>query len=148
MQTKHVSLLKVHPDDASNPLVSCLRLPVIIASHRHTLYTIFVFDPDFNFRKHISLCYFYQIREFRHIGRYISLSVGKPITTAIITSRFSSGELSYLCSRSSLAPKPRVLRPSSFHLLSVSQVKSHATTHAFSVAVPTLWNALTEHIKL
>ena len=47
----------------------------------------------------------------------------------------------------SLAPKPRELRSSGFHLLSVPRVKTHAGTRAFSVAVPTLWNSLSEHVK-
>jgi len=47
----------------------------------------------------------------------------------------------------SLAPKPRVLRLSGFHLLSVPRVKIHADTRAFSVAIPTLWNPLPEHLK-
>ena len=59
----------------------------------------------------------------------------------------SSGEPSYLFSMLSLSPKPRELRSSSFHLLSVPRVKTHAGTHAFSVAVPTLWNSLSEHVK-
>jgi len=40
-----------------------------------------------------------------------------------------------------------VLRSSDFHLLSVPGVKTHAGTRAFSVAVPTVWNSLSEHIK-
>ena len=59
----------------------------------------------------------------------------------------SSGEPSYLFSMLSLAPKPRELRSSGFHLLSVPRVKTHAGTRAFSVAVPTLWNSLSEHVK-
>jgi len=47
----------------------------------------------------------------------------------------SSGERSFRFSMLSLAPKPRVHCSSGFHLLSVPRVK----THAFSVAVPTLW---------
>jgi len=39
---------------------------------------------------------------------------------------FSSGESSYLFSMLSLAPKPRELRSSGFHLLSVAMVKIHA----------------------
>jgi len=58
----------------------------------------------------------------------------------------SSREPSYLCSMLSLAPKPRELRSSDFHLLSVPRVKTHAGTRAFSVAVPTLWNSLSEHV--
>jgi len=30
---------------------------------------------------------------------------------------------------------------------SVPRVKTHAGTRAFSVAVPTLWNSLPEHVK-
>jgi len=48
------------------------------------------FDSDLNLRKHVSLtcrsC-FYHIRDFRHIWRYISLSVAKTIATALITNR-------------------------------------------------------------
>ena len=58
----------------------------------------------------------------------------------------SSGESSYLFSMLSLAPKTRELHPSGFHLLSVPRVKTHAGTRAFSVAVPTLWNSLSEHV--
>ena len=49
----------------------------------------------------------------------------------------------YLFSMLSLAPKPRDLRSSGFHSLTVPRVK----THAFSVAVPTLWNSLSEHVN-
>ena len=59
----------------------------------------------------------------------------------------SSGESSYLFSKLSLAPKPRELRSSGFHLLSVSKFKTHTKTRAFSIAVPTLWYSLTEHVK-
>jgi len=59
----------------------------------------------------------------------------------------SSGEPSYLFSMLSLAPKPKELRSSGFHLLSVPRVKTHAGVRTFSVAVPTLWNSLSEHIK-
>jgi len=59
----------------------------------------------------------------------------------------SSREPSYLFSTLSLALKPRKLRSSVFHMLSVPSVKTHARTHAFSVAVPTLWNSLSEHLK-
>ena len=41
--------------------------------------------------------------------------------------------------------KPRELRSSGFYLLSVPRIKTHAGTRAFSVAVPTLWNSLSEH---
>ena len=41
----------------------------------------------------------------------------------------------------------RELRSSVFHLLSVPRVKTHAGTGAFSVAVATLWNSLSEHVK-
>jgi len=54
----------------------------------------------------------------------------------------SSGEPSYLFSILSLAPKSREL-----HLLSIPRVKTHTGTLAFSVAVPTLWNSLSEHVK-
>ena len=47
----------------------------------------------------------------------------------------------------SLAPKLRELRSSGFHLLSVPKVKTHAVTRAVSVAVSTLWNSLSEHVK-
>ena len=47
----------------------------------------------------------------------------------------------------SLAPKPRELHSSGFHLSSVPRVTTLAGTHAFSVAVPTLWNSLSEHVK-
>ena len=47
----------------------------------------------------------------------------------------------------SLAHKPRELRLSGFHLLSVPRVKTGAGTHAFSVGVPTFWNSLSEHFK-
>ena len=59
----------------------------------------------------------------------------------------SSGETSYLFSMFALAPKPRELTSSSFHLLSVPSVKTHIETRAFSVAVPTLWNTLPEHVE-
>ena len=59
----------------------------------------------------------------------------------------SSGELSYLFSMPSLSPKPRELRSSGFHLFSVPRVETHAGIRAFSVAVPTLWNSLSEHVK-
>jgi len=42
----------------------------------------------------------------------------------------------------SLAPKPRELRLSHFHVLSDSSVKPHAGIRSFSVAVPMLWNSL------
>ena len=42
---------------------------------------------------------------------------------------------SCLFSMLSLSPKPRELRLSGFHLLSVPRVKTHAGTYAFSVAV-------------
>jgi len=47
----------------------------------------------------------------------------------------------------SLAPKPRELRSSGFHLLYVPRIETHAETRTFSVAVPTLWNSLSEHVK-
>jgi len=50
----------------------------------------------------------------------------------------SSGEPSYLFSVLSLAPKPRELHSSGFHLLSVPRVKTRAGTCVFSVAIPTL----------
>jgi len=59
----------------------------------------------------------------------------------------SSGEPSYLFSMLSLAFKPTELYSSGFHLLSVPRVKTHVGTHAFSVAVPTLWKSLSEHVK-
>ena len=59
----------------------------------------------------------------------------------------SSGESSYLFSMLSLSPKPRELRSSGFHLLSVLSVKTHTGSRAFSVAVPTLWNSLSERVK-
>ena len=46
-----------------------------------------------------------------------------------------------------LAPKPRELGSSGFHLLSVPRVKTNVETRAFSVAVLTLWNSLSEHVK-
>jgi len=49
--------------------------------------------------------------------------------------------------RVSLAPKPKELRSSDFHLLSISRVKTHVGARAFSVAVPTLWNSFPEHVK-
>ena len=69
----------------------------------------------------------------------------KPRTIAY--QAISSGEPSYLFSMLSLTPKPKELSSSGFHLLSVSRVKSHAGTPSFSIAVPTLWNLLTEHVK-
>jgi len=54
----------------------------------------------------------------------------------------SSGEPSYLLSMLSLTPKPRYLRSSGFHLLSVPRVKPHTGTRAFSVTVSTPWNSL------
>jgi len=47
----------------------------------------------------------------------------------------------------SLAPNSR--RPSwfGFHLLSVPRVKTRAGTRTFSVAIPTLWNSLSEQVK-
>jgi len=59
----------------------------------------------------------------------------------------SFGGLSYLFSMLSLAPKPIELSSSGFHLLSVPRVKTHTGTRAFSVAVATLWNSLSEHVK-
>ena len=59
----------------------------------------------------------------------------------------SSGESLCLFSMLSLAPKPGDLHSSGFHLLSVPRVKTHVETHAFLVAVPTLWNSLSEHVK-
>jgi len=47
----------------------------------------------------------------------------------------------------SLLRQPRELRSSGFHLLSVPRVKTHGGKHAFSVAVPTIWNSLSEHVK-
>jgi len=47
----------------------------------------------------------------------------------------------------SLAPKPRELRSSRFHLLSVPRVKIRTGSRAFSVAVSTLWNSLSDHLK-
>ena len=55
----------------------------------------------------------------------------------------SSAEPSYLFPMLSLAPKPKELRSSGFHL-SVFRVKTHVF---FSVAVPTLWNSLPGHFK-
>jgi len=65
----------------------------------------------------------------------------------IIYQTLSSEEPSYIFSMLSLAPKPRELRSSGFHLLSVPRDKTHAGIHAFSVAVPALWNSLLEHVK-
>ena len=45
----------------------------------------------------------------------------------------SFGEPSYLFSMLSLAPKPRELRASGFHLLSVPRVKTHVVTRAFQL---------------
>jgi len=59
----------------------------------------------------------------------------------------SSGEPSYLFSALSLALKPREIRSSGFHMLSVPRVKTHAGTRASSDAVPTLWNLLSDHVK-
>ena len=47
----------------------------------------------------------------------------------------------------SLAPKIEEFPSSGFHLLSVPRVKTHAGTRALSIAVPTLWNSLPEHVK-
>ena len=47
----------------------------------------------------------------------------------------------------SLAPKPKKLHSSGFHLFSVSRVKIHVGTGVFSVAVLTLWNLFPEHVK-
>jgi len=47
----------------------------------------------------------------------------------------------------SLTPKPIELRSFGFHLLSIPKVKTHAGTRAYSVAFPTLWNSLSEHVK-
>ena len=58
----------------------------------------------------------------------------------------SSGEPSHLFSMLSLASKPRELHSSGFHLLSVPRVKTYAGIRAFSVAVSTLWNSLSEHV--
>ena len=47
------------------------------------------FDENFNFKQHISKtcrCYFYHIRDLRCIRRFTSLSVAKPIATALVTS--------------------------------------------------------------
>jgi len=59
----------------------------------------------------------------------------------------SSGEPSYLFSMLSLTAKPRELHSSGFHSLPVPRVKTHAGIYAFSVAVPTVWNSLSEHVK-
>jgi len=48
----------------------------------------------------------------------------------------SSGEPSHLVSMLSLAPKPRDMRSSGFHLLSVPRVKIHAGTLAFLICCP------------
>jgi len=47
----------------------------------------------------------------------------------------------------SLAPKPRELCLSGFHL-SVPRFKTNTGNRAFSVAVPTLWNTPIEQVKL
>jgi len=47
----------------------------------------------------------------------------------------------------SISLKPRELRSSGFHLSSVPRTKPHAGTRAFSVAIPTLWNSLHEHVR-
>ena len=60
----------------------------------------------------------------------------------------SSGEHSYLFSMLHLAPKPRELRSSGFHLLSLPSVKTETGTRAISVALFTQWNSLAEHVKL
>jgi hypothetical protein len=59
----------------------------------------------------------------------------------------SSGKPPYLFSMLYQAPKPRELRSSGFHLLSVPRVKTHAGTGASSVAVATLWNSAPEHVN-
>ena len=57
-----------------------------------------------------------------------------------------SGVPSYLFSVLSVAPKPRALCSSGFHLFSVPRVKTHAGTRAFLVALPSPWNSLLEHV--
>ena len=66
---------------------------------------------------------------------------------AITYKTMFSKEPSYLISTLSLAPKPRDLRSSGIHLLSVPRFKIRAGTRAFSVAVPTLWNSFLELVK-
>ena len=49
-----------------------------------------MFDVNFNFKQHISKtcrCCFYYIRNLHHMHRFISLSVAKIITTALVNSR-------------------------------------------------------------
>jgi len=58
----------------------------------------------------------------------------------------SSGKPTYLFVMLSLSLKLRELRSSGFHLLSVPRVKPHAGTRPLSVAVPTLWNSLSERV--
>jgi len=47
----------------------------------------------------------------------------------------------------SLAPKPKGLRSSGFHLLSVPRIKPHAGTRVFSIPATTLRNSLSEHVR-
>ena len=77
-----------------------------------------------------------------------------PVQSSIIFTRCTSAyqtltsrEPSYLFSMLPLAPKPRELRSSGFHLLSVPRVKTDAGTRPFSIVVPTVWNSLCEYVK-
>jgi hypothetical protein len=55
---------------------------------------------------------------------------------------WSAGHLKY-----NIAPKPRVLHSSGFHLLSVPRVNIHAGTRIFSVVDNILWNTHPGHVK-
>jgi len=58
----------------------------------------------------------------------------------------SDGEAPYLFSMLSVSLKSRVLRLSGSHLSDLTD-KTHAGTLAFSVTVPTHWNALPERVN-
>ena len=85
MPIKHISSLKIHPDNAANLLYANLLFSMPILNHSmtpsNTVRNLDVaFDSDFNFRKHVSLtcrCCFHHIRDLRSIRRHVSLSVAK-----------------------------------------------------------------------
>jgi len=103
---------------------------------------IFHLMINYKLRLNTNETYFIIISTSRQRGKLIHF---KLCTIAYQT--LFSGEPSYLFSMLSLAPKPRELHSSGFHLLSISRVKTHTGTHDFSVVVPTLRNSLPEHVK-
>jgi len=90
--------------------------------------------------------HFVSLLKYLHWFPVQSCIIFKLCTVAYQT--LSSGQRSHLLAMLSLAPKPRELRSSDFHLLSVHTVKTHSGIHAFSVAIPTLLYSPSEHVKL